>query len=106
MNTHSEKEYEIVRALRAEISRPRFGLSDADVNHEWVLQQRLRNWVAAGLRLFEEINDGSECVKVKDAATAFEAFVHDELPVKITPLGGYDFTYWDEKINECAGGLK
>lgn len=79
----------------------RIGMSDSDVNAEWVLQQRLRNWVASGLRLVDEINESSELVKVD--RVALEAFIHDELPVTLTQLGGFDFTAWDEKINEAAG---
>ena len=76
------------------------GLSDADERHQWVLQQRVRNWVEMGQQLIAEVN--AETVHRKIDQDAYIAFIEDE--VIALKDGRCDFSRWDNAIKEARNG--
>jgi hypothetical protein len=70
------------------------GMSDAQRDNEWGAQKRL---FAATKEMRDALKMAEECSDVlrtefSNAAQAFDAFVHDELPSE---------DLWDEKISEA-----
>lgn len=78
-------------------------ISDRDEEHEWMLQQRMRNVVEMLLRVSNEVNAQNVC-GIRININALHDFVNDELPVKLHADGRPTLEKWDSKISAVKNG--